>query len=285
MRLISKILALQATLLLGCAPMAASAAQPSPLTIRVERMPQYPGGEQAMREFVEANLRYPAATGCPAGKVVVQVLVGVDGRVADAQVLRSLTPECDAEALRVASMLQYEPGRANGGEAEFYQEVAINFALTAAAQPQQLQPEPKSQPEVAADHSVPVAQAAELSKPAVQEQPKQAKVSPVGQPQVEETLDQAPRYPDGEQALVTFLRRSLSYPSKARKERAEGRVLVRFTIDERGNVGSVRVLESAHPLLDAEAVRVVRLLPRFSPARHGGEYVKSHMRIPFTFVY
>jgi TonB family protein len=65
----------------------------------------------------------------------------------------------------------------------------------------------------------------------------------------------------------------------------KGRVIVRFTIDEGGKVCSPEVLRSLHPLMDAEALRIVRAMPRWEPARdlHHGKPMPQKFTLPIMF--
>lgn len=91
-------------------------------------------------------------------------------------------------------------------------------------------------------------------------------------------------FPGGMGALVQFLQAETRYPKEAQDKKIQGKVLVEFIVDKEGNVTDVNVLKSAHPLLDAEAVRVCRAMPQWTPAQDGdGKYVKSTYQLPFTF--
>ena len=93
-------------------------------------------------------------------------------------------------------------------------------------------------------------------------------------------------FPGGMGALVQFLQAETRYPKEAQDKKIQGKVLVEFIVDKEGNVTDVNVLKSAHPLLDAEAVRVCRAMPQWTPAQDGdGKYVKSTFQLPFTFQY
>ncbi len=74
---------------------------------RPEKAPQYPGGPQALGTFFQDNLKYPEAARVKSitGNVLLSATVGPDGRLGDLKVAKSLSPECDAEALRVAALL------------------------------------------------------------------------------------------------------------------------------------------------------------------------------------
>ena len=74
---------------------------------RPDRAPVYPGGEQAMGLFFLENIKYPEAARVKGltGKVLVTATVNADGSLSGPTVAQSLSPECDAEALRVVSLL------------------------------------------------------------------------------------------------------------------------------------------------------------------------------------
>jgi periplasmic protein TonB len=79
--------------------------------------PQFPGGEKALMQFLRKNVRYPAsAEECGIeGRVKVRFVVGKDGRPKNFEVIDRLSPECDAEALRVISLIRkWIPGKING---------------------------------------------------------------------------------------------------------------------------------------------------------------------------
>lgn len=82
-----------------------------------EQLPQFPGGDVALMDFVSQNLVYPpqAVKDKVEGSVYVEFVVKADGKAEDAKVLRSLTPECDAEALRIVDIMPtWTPGYKDG---------------------------------------------------------------------------------------------------------------------------------------------------------------------------
>ena len=95
--------------------------------------------------------------------------------------------------------------------------------------------------------------------------------------------EQQPHFPGGETALLKFLQENVKYPPKAVKDSIQGRVVVQFLIDPSGCVGEVKVVRSVSEELDAEAVRVVKTLPRFVPGRQFGKAVSAWYTLPVTF--
>ena len=95
--------------------------------------------------------------------------------------------------------------------------------------------------------------------------------------------DEMPRFPGGDQALMKYLQENIIYPPEAAKNNVQGRVIVLFMVERTGEVGDVKVVRSAEESLDAEAVRVIKTLPRFAPARQGGKAVAFWYTLPVTF--
>jgi TonB family protein len=98
----------------------------------VEEMPEFPGGEQALREFIAKNVEYPkiAQEKGIQGKVYVTFVVGTDGNVKDAKIARGVDPSLDAEALRVVGKMNgWKPGKQRGQVVNVSYTVPINFKL------------------------------------------------------------------------------------------------------------------------------------------------------------
>ena len=92
-----------------------------------------------------------------------------------------------------------------------------------------------------------------------------------------------PSFPGGQQALLEFLRQNVNYPEQAKKDSIEGRVVVGFVIDTDGSITEPKVVRSVHPLLDAEALRVVKLMPKWEPGYQGDSVVRVRYNLPVTF--
>ncbi|MFR9166654.1 MAG: energy transducer TonB [Dysgonomonas sp.] len=98
----------------------------------VEQMPRYVGGESEMFKFIGENMQYPAKAQeyRIQGRVVLRFVVDKDGSISDVQILRSLDPECDKEAVRVVkAMPKWKPGKQNGREVPVYFTLPIMFKL------------------------------------------------------------------------------------------------------------------------------------------------------------
>ena len=94
-----------------------------------------------------------------------------------------------------------------------------------------------------------------------------------------------PSFPGGDAALMRFISEHVVYPEEAYKNGIEGKVVVQFLIEETGKVGEVKVTRSVSEELDREAVRVIKLLPDFTPAynRIKHEPMKIWYTMPVIF--
>lgn len=80
-----------------------------------------------------------------------------------------------------------------------------------------------------------------------------------------------------------WIYKHLKYPKEAQENNIQGRVTVQFIVDTDGSIGNVKVVRSVHPLLDEEAVRVIKSMPKFKPIIENGKPVKEQftMVVPF----
>lgn len=94
----------------------------------VERMPVFPGGQSALKKYLEDNVVYPESARGEEGRVIVSFVVEKDGTVSNAKVRRSVHPDLDKEAERVVgSMPKWRPGRHNGEAVRVKYNVPITF--------------------------------------------------------------------------------------------------------------------------------------------------------------
>ena len=100
----------------------------------VDEMPEFPGGPQALLEYLMKNIRYPkeAEDVCVQGRVIVQFVVDKDGTIKDAHIVKSVYPALDEEALRVVnSMPKWIPGKQNGEAVSVKYTIPVSFIQSA----------------------------------------------------------------------------------------------------------------------------------------------------------
>ena len=121
----------------------------------------------------------------------------------------------------------------------------------------------------------------------------QGKVEPVEMPnamKVEkaekeafDVVEQMPQFPGGPAALMQFLSQSVKYPKEAFEKGIQGRVIANFVVEKDGSITEARIVKSVDPLLDAEALRVVGIMPKWAPGTQNGEPVRVKYTVPITF--
>ena len=98
-----------------------------------------------------------------------------------------------------------------------------------------------------------------------------------------DVVEQMPRYPGGDAALMSFLGSNIHYPPVAEENGIQGRVVCTFVVERDGSISDVKVAKSVDPSLDKEALRVVRSMPRWNPGKQNGKAVRVKYTVPITF--
>ena len=93
----------------------------------------------------------------------------------------------------------------------------------------------------------------------------------------------SPEFPGGWQAFMDYLKANVNYPEECRKAKIYGRVLVTFVVEKDGSIKNASVIKSVHPLLDAEARRVVSAMPKWNPGLQNGTPVNVQYTVPVNF--
>lgn len=96
-------------------------------------------------------------------------------------------------------------------------------------------------------------------------------------------VEAPPMFKEGDQKLIDFINSNLKYPQKAFQEQIEGMVVCSFIVDTTGQILSPKIVRSSNPVFDAEALRLVCLVPPWSPGSLQGKVVRIGYTIPVRF--
>lgn len=96
-------------------------------------------------------------------------------------------------------------------------------------------------------------------------------------------VENMPEFPGGLNACLKFLADHVAYPKEAAEKKIQGRVIVQFVVMKDGSIANARVIRSVDPLLDAEALRVIGLMPKWKPGTQRGQAVNVKFTMPITF--
>lgn len=96
-------------------------------------------------------------------------------------------------------------------------------------------------------------------------------------------VEEPAEFPGGTRALYRYISDNVKYPVIAQENGIQGKVYVKFVVDEQGNVSGAQVLRPVEPSLDKEALRVINSLPQFKPGKQRGKPVKVYYNAQITF--
>ena len=98
-----------------------------------------------------------------------------------------------------------------------------------------------------------------------------------------DAVEQQPSFPGGQGAMFSYISNNLRYPQKAAENAVEGRVSVKFIVEKDGSISNVEVNRSDDADLDNEAIRVIKSMPKWNPAKQDGTEVRAYYNVPVTF--
>ena len=96
-------------------------------------------------------------------------------------------------------------------------------------------------------------------------------------------VENMPEFPGGDLGLMKYIQQNVKYPPIAKEYNITGKVYVQFIVDKSGTVTNVKVVRGVDKNLDAEAVRVVKSLPKYKPGKQRGKPVRVMFTIPINF--
>jgi TonB family protein len=207
--------------------------------------PSFPGGEDAMKEFIDDKLACPQIFGKTKPPVVrVKFLVRNDGKIMYIHTLTPKRPKFDAKAIElVKSMPDWIPASRNGKNISLYQTIDINFGIMCIA---------------------------------VRETKEDIEVN-------YKYVEKMAEFPGGENEAFRYIHNNIKYPVIAMENGIQGKVIVGFSVEKDGSITDVIVLRGIDAICDKEAVRVVKSMPKWIPARQNGRYVKVSYSLPVLF--
>ena len=234
----------------------------------VEVMPEFPGGQGALLQFLAKSIKYPviAQQNGIQGRVTCSFVVGKDGVIRNIEVIRGVDPSLDLEATRVISMMpKWKPGMQKGKEVSVKYTVPVTFRLQGKEDNN-----PTPLPAGEGDNEITVVGYGEQ---------KSADTSG----QVFAIVEKMPQFPGGEKAINEFISKTLQYPVIAQENGIQGKVVCSFIINQDGSVTDAEVVSGVDPSLDREALRIVSAMPKWTPGTQRGKAVRVKYTMPVTF--
>jgi len=213
----------------------------------VDYITHFPGGYQGWMKYVGNNYNYPeeAINNRIQGNIFVQFTISENGEVSKPKVLRGIDLMCDIEALRIISLMpKWIPVIKNGNPVSFQYILPIKLKLA---------------PEITDTTS-----AKNDEKPLL-------------------VVDQNPQFPGGYDAMLKYLHDKMEYPRQSQESGIQGKILVEFVVSKTGKISNVHILLGIGKECNEEAMRVVKEMPDWIPARLNGQPVPVMFQIPVKF--
>lgn len=218
--------------------------------------PMFPGGSGAMKNFISSSLSYPseAAEENIQGLVVYNFVVELDGTLSDFEIMHRAHPLLDAEALRILqSMPPWRPAVYKGNNVRARQYVPMYFKLNKGAH----------------------------SSTTTAQRRKAMPIDP--NEEIFTIVDVMPQFPTGDEGLGRFISEYVRYPSRAKEENIQGRILCSFIVRKDGAISNIEVVNGLDNELDNEALRVLSMMPKWIPGKNGDTNVSVKCILPIDF--
>lgn len=214
----------------------------------VEDMPRFPDGDIALLKYVRDHLRWPESKPDAQGRVVVKFVVRKDGSIGDAEILRGVCPELDAEAMRlIKSLPAFIPGTKGGEPVNVWYTLPVRFTL-----PTDIVAPKDSIEQIGASDSV----------------------------EIYTSVENMPEFPGGEVELLKYIAQNLILPKSVGNEPI-GKIVCRFEVKPDGSVGKIELLRGkCNGEVKAEIIRVINSLPSFVPGKMDGRPVSVWHTLP-----
>jgi len=103
------------------------------------------------------------------------------------------------------------------------------------------------------------------------------------QEEIFSVVEEQPLYPGGNAAMMKFLSNNIKYPVAAQEKGTQGRVITNFVVEKDGSLSDIQVIRGVDPSLDAEALRVLKTMPKWKPGKQKGEEVRVRFTLPVVF--
>lgn len=207
---------------------------------------QYPGGIEAMRDFIQSNLKFDKnLSDKPEEVVLLQAFISAEGEVLGVsdktdKNQSDISQELRTEAMRVFNLMPqsgWTPATLNSKPVEGAVSIPIRF-------------------------------------PFKEEEPENV---------FWEAPDEIPIFPGGMSELMKYIQSHIKYPSEARKKGIQGRVFVQFLVEKDGKISDPVIYRGVSPELDVEALRLVSTMPMWKPAENRGKKISMTFTLPIQF--
>ena len=212
---------------------------------------EFPGGQKALERWLDRHVQTPSQVEVDGivGEVVAALRIESDGNVSGYRIIKGLEG-CNNEARRVINTMPHWKPASIPGKGPVASIVTVSIPFMALA---------------------------------VTGYEEEGEMPEDDQSDVFVIVDEEPQFPGGQEALYKWLEENIKYPEQAKENGIEGKVYVTFVIEKDGSITIAKLLRDIGGGCGAEAVRAVKTMPRWIPAKQRGETVRVQFNLPITF--
>jgi TonB family protein len=225
----------------------------------VDILPSNVGGKLEFKRMFEQELVYPkkALDNKTDGKVTISFTLTKDSTAKNLKVFESVSPEIDAEALRIFKFYQWVPAMKGGQFVTTEWTASFDFVSSKYSR-------------ICKDRGF-------VNVKYLNDY----KVDTTGK--IYKTVEQFPMYPKGNFALQDFIKENLEYPKQAKLSNIQGTVLLRYIVEPSGLMTNIGIAKSIGGGCDQEAIRILEMI-KWYPGRIEDKFVRTEMTFPFYFI-
>ena len=227
-----------------------------PYIENVSRVPENRGGAIELKRFFDYHLVYPqiALKSKTEGFVELKFVITKEGKIRNVDIIASLSPETNAEALRLISLLEWNPALQGTREVDAFHTLKVPFSISKYKKCLKKRAGMESLSAVPIDTSM----------------------------AIYIKYNEAPHYIYGKDSLANFIASEIEYPNNARIQSIQGTVTLSFVVETNGFISNLNVIKSLGGGCDIEACRVVGQT-KWKPAVNDGKLVRSRITYPVQF--
>lgn len=222
-------------------------------TTKATQSATFPGGRIELDKFVSRTVAYPAVDreNNIQGKVNLVILIETDGSVTNVIATSGPSETLKSAAIEaIKKSPKWTPSYRNGKPEKTLYNYEVNFTLGNELSN--------------GDRTYPVVDNGDNSR-------------------VYALVEKQPSFPGGTQSFLQYLASNIKYPAEDRKNNVQGRVVAQFVVEKDGSLSDVKVLRTPSAAMGEEAVRVLSISPKWTPALQGGRPVRAQYTVPVNF--
>lgn len=230
---------------------------------------QFVGGENNFYKYLSDNIKYPPILIKIKleGSLDLKFTVDKQGKIKDVEITRGFDPDADDEVLRVIqSMTTWTPAKKNDEAVDYTHHLTVTFTITDNLIEQSKKPVAE-----------PTRETPKTEIPFTVEQPEENAVLK------EDSLNHAPKFPGGIEAMETYFKKNMKYPKRAIEYGIEGRVVFNLEISAEGKISNIWLFKGLFYECNEEAYYLIKKMPDWIPGIKDGKPVDMKVMVPVAF--